>query len=59
MNEFNPDYVSSPWETVLELDIVIDEHIARMLYTATGVPVRFWLNRERNYRDSKHDYGSQ
>lgn len=52
-NKYEPDYVSSPWETVLELDVEIDELLARVLGEKTGLSYQFWLNREKNYRRIK------
>ena len=52
-NEYEPDYVSSPWETVLELDVKIDELLARVLGDKTGISYQFWLNREKDYRSVK------
>jgi len=49
-NTYKPDYVSSPWETVQEMDVPIGKHMAETLFAATGVPIKFWLNREKHYR---------
>jgi hypothetical protein len=58
--QHNPDYVSSPWSTakdcmeVLETrDAPITEEMAEHLEAITGVPSRFWNNREKNYRERK------
>ena len=49
-NTYKPDCTSSPWETVRELDVPINEHMAEMLFIVTGVPINFWVNREKHYR---------
>lgn len=77
-NEYMPNYVSSPWDTALEIieekytddtlanfdklhnliyyySIInkdIDDNTADFLFHWTEVSQEFWLNREKQYRDS-------